>query len=113
MAGPCGDNVGMALPEGATARQRVSRELTREGRVSFRLPPADHPSPIGKLSANVDVELYERLRELAHVHRVSESSIVDLALRRFFAVGDDGALGAILHESGATLRRKQTTKRRS
>jgi hypothetical protein len=103
----------MALREGTTARQSVSRELTREGRVSFRLPPADHPSPIGKLSANVDVELYERLRELAHVHRVSESSIVDLALRRFFAVGDDGALGAILHESGATLRRKQTTKRRS
>jgi hypothetical protein len=70
-------------------------------------------SPIGKLSANVAAELYERLRELAHVQRVSESSIVDLALRRFFALGDDEALGAILHEAGASLRRKQTAKRRS
>lgn len=77
------------------------------------MPDAAPASLIGKLSANVDAELYERLRELAHVQRVSESSIVDVALRRFFALGDDDVLGAILHESGATLRRKQSSKHRS
>jgi hypothetical protein len=78
-----------------------------------RQADASVDAPIGKLSANVAAELYEHLRQLAHVQRVSESSIVDLALRRFFALGDDEALGAILHEAGASLRRKQTAKRRS
>jgi hypothetical protein len=103
----------MSVREGTTARQGASREMTREGRVPLRVPEVERGSSIGKLSANVDAELYERLRELAHVHRVSESSIVDLALRRFFALGDDDLIGAILHESGATLRRKQGTRRRS
>lgn len=94
-------------------RQGVSRESTREGPRLRRQPDAAPAPAIGKLSANVDVYLYERLRELAHVHRVSESSIVDLALRRFFSLGDDDVLGEILHESGATLRRKQSAKRRS
>jgi hypothetical protein len=103
----------MSVREGTTARQDVSRELAREGTRLRRRPDVALPSPIGKLSANVDAVLYERLRELAHNQRVSESSIVDVALRRFFAVGDDDQLGAILHESGATLRRKQSPKRRS
>jgi hypothetical protein len=87
--------------------------LTREGSRAPREAEGAPASPIGKLSANVDAMLYERLRELAHVQRVSESSIVDVALRRFFAVGDDEVLGAILHEAGATLRRKQSARRRS
>src|ERR1700732_1976234 len=101
----------MAIREGAMARPGASRELTREGPHLRRQSDAAPPPAIGKLSANVDADLYERLRELAHVHRVSESSIVDLALRRFFSLGDDDELGAILHESGATLRRKQSARR--
>ena len=85
----------------------------REGSRFAHPPDAAPASPIGKLSANVDVDLYERLRELAHVQRVSESSIVDVALRRFFALGDDDLLGTILHESGATLRRKQSARHQS
>jgi hypothetical protein len=103
----------MSAREGTMARQGASRELTRESPRVRRQPDAVHSSAIGKLSANVDADLYERLRELAHLHRVSESSIVDLALRRFFSLGDDDVLGDILHESGATLRRKQSGKRRS
>jgi hypothetical protein len=103
----------MSVREGTTARQSESQELAREGPRSRRQPEPAPASPIGKLSANVDAVLYERLRELAHVQRVSESSIVDIALRRFFAVGDDEVLGAILHEAGATLRRKQSARRRS
>jgi hypothetical protein len=103
----------MSTREGTMAREGASRELTREGVHSRRQPEAAPASPIGKLSANVDAELYERLRELAHLHRVSESSIVDLALRRFFGQGDDETLGVILRESGATLRRKQNSRRRN
>ena len=103
----------MSAHEGITARQTPPRELVREGTRPHRRPEAAVAPLIGKLSANVDADLFERLRELAYVQRISESSIVDLALRRFFALGDDDALGAILHEAGATLRRKQRAKRRS
>ena len=59
-----------------------------------------------KLSLNVSHEISERLRSLAYSHRLSESSIVEVALTMFFARGDDAVLGAILKELGASLRRK-------
>lgn len=90
----------------------ISGQSNVDARIQLR-PDEAVASPTGKLCANVDAELVEHLRELAYVHRVSESSIVDVALRRFFAVGDDRALGVILHNCGATLRRKQRTRRGS
>jgi hypothetical protein len=100
----------MSITEGATTVQDSLGKPVHDD-TAVAPHPDDHlASSIGKLSANVDADLFERLRELAHVHRVSESSIVDVALRRFFALGDDAALGAILHKSGATLRRKQSSK---
>jgi|SRR5579863_4778115 hypothetical protein len=59
-----------------------------------------------KLSLNVSHEISERLRSLAYSHRLSESSIVEVALTMFFARGDDAVLGAILKQLGASLRRK-------
>ena len=59
-----------------------------------------------KLSVNVSGELGERLRNLAFEQRLSESSIVQVALQLFFARGDDALLGMLLKELGATLRRK-------
>ena len=59
-----------------------------------------------KLSVNVPYEQGERLRNLAFEHRVSESSIVQIALRLLFGRGDDAALGGLLREHGASLRRK-------
>jgi len=59
-----------------------------------------------KLSVNVGREVSERLRSLAYTHRLSESSIVEVALAIFFARGDDALLGVVLKELGATLRRK-------
>jgi len=59
-----------------------------------------------KLSLNVSHEISERLRSLAYYHRLSESSIVEVALTMFFARGDDAVLGAILKQLGASLRRK-------
>lgn len=59
-----------------------------------------------KLSVNVGHDISERLRSLAYTHRLSESSIVEVALTMFFARGDDAMLGVILRELGATLRRR-------
>ena len=59
-----------------------------------------------KLSVNVGHDISERLRSLAYTHRLSESSIVEVALTMFFARGDDALLGVLLRELGATLRRR-------
>jgi hypothetical protein len=59
-----------------------------------------------KLSVNVGHDISERLRSLAYTHRLSESSIVEVALTMFFARGDDAMLGVMLKELGATLRRR-------
>lgn len=59
-----------------------------------------------KLSVNVNHEISERLRNLAYLHRLSESSIVEIALAMFFARGDDELLGVMLKQLGATRRSK-------
>jgi hypothetical protein len=67
---------------------------------------SDAAAQRSKLSVNVDHDISERLRSLAYTHRLSESSIVEVALAMFFARGDDALLGVILKELGAVLRRK-------
>jgi len=59
-----------------------------------------------KLSINVPTDVGERLRALAFEHRLSGSSISQVALRQFFARGDDATLGVLLRELGASLRRR-------
>jgi len=63
-------------------------------------------SVTSKLSLNVSNDISERLRQLAYKHRLSESSIAEVALAMFFARGDDEMLGILLRELGATLRRR-------
>jgi hypothetical protein len=60
-----------------------------------------------KLSINVSREIGNRLRRLAFDRRVSESSIVEVALQALYADRDDHALAHVLREGGATLRRKR------
>ena len=67
---------------------------------------SDAASARSKLSVNVGHDISERLRSLAYTHRLSESSIVEVALTMFFARGDDALLGVMLKELGATLRRR-------
>lgn len=67
---------------------------------------ADSAAARSKLSVNVSHDISERLRSLAYNHRLSESSIVEVALTMFFARGDDEVLGVILKQLGATLRRR-------
>lgn len=60
-----------------------------------------------KLSINVSEDLGTRLRTLAFNERVSESSIVEVALALFYEGGDDEALAEMLRSRGASLRRKR------
>jgi hypothetical protein len=61
-----------------------------------------------KLSINVAEDLGSRLRTLAFNERVSESSIVEVALALFYEAGDDEALAELLRSRGASLRRKRS-----
>ena len=99
--------------EGRQTTSGQTRELTSE--VSHAPRPAefvdqestsDSTATRSKLSVNVSHDISERLRSLAYTHRLSESSIVEVALTMFFARGDDEVLGVILKQLGATLRRR-------
>ena len=60
-----------------------------------------------KLSVNVSGEIGTRLREVAFQQRLSESSIVEVALGLLFRRSDGQSLGSVLRQHGATLRRKR------
>jgi len=57
-----------------------------------------------KLSVNVSCTISEHLKTLAYKHRLSESSIVEVALKHLFVGTDDDHLGMVLRQNGATLR---------
>jgi hypothetical protein len=78
------------------------------------MPPRSEPpsakSPGGeiktvKLSVNVSATVGERLRRIAFVERLSESSIVTIALDHLFNGKNDESLAQFLRERGASLRR--------
>ena len=60
-----------------------------------------------KLSVNVAAEVGDRLRHVAFEHRLSESSIVEVALRLLFRDSAGTGLGALLRQQGASLRRRR------
>lgn len=91
----------------------VTEQTKVAGRETFAAEPGGESSyhterstQRSKLSVNVGRDISERLRSLAYTHRLSESSIVEVALTMFFTRGDDAMLGVMLKELGATLRRK-------
>jgi hypothetical protein len=57
------------------------------------------------LSVNVSAEVGLRLRKVAFEERLSESSIVEIALQQLFARTTDVTVGRFLREHGASLRR--------
>jgi hypothetical protein len=64
------------------------------------------PLKISTVSHTLETTVAERLRHFAFHERVSESAVIEYALREFFRTGDDAALGHRLREAGAALRRK-------
>ena len=65
--------------------------------------PAERPI---KISINVSAEIGKRLRRIAYGERLSESSIVQIALRLMFDKTNDSTVGVFLREQGASLRRE-------
>jgi hypothetical protein len=59
-----------------------------------------------RFTVNISAEVGEELRDIAFTHRVSESSIVEIALRQLFRRVNGAALGTFLHDHGACLRRR-------
>jgi hypothetical protein len=87
----------------------ATSEVIRTPQPSANAEPdagSDSAASRSKLSVNVSHDICERLRSLAYTHRLSESSIVEVALTMFFARGDDRVLGLMLKQLGAVLRRK-------
>ncbi|MBV8600010.1 MAG: hypothetical protein JO359_00450 [Candidatus Eremiobacteraeota bacterium] len=82
---------------------------TRTVRRAVFVPPAidGAASSTVKLSVNVSEEVGLRLRHVAFEQRLSESSIVEVALAMLFRRNDAATLGALLRQHGATLRRKR------
>lgn len=62
------------------------------------------PGPV-KLSVNVTHDIGSRLRKVAFEERLSESSIVEIALDLLFAKSTDAQVGKFLRDRGASLRR--------
>ena len=60
-----------------------------------------------KLSVNVSEDVGLKLRQVAFEQRLSESSIVEVALALLFRRSEGQTLGSLLRQQGATLRRKR------
>ena len=71
-------------------------------------PATQRPATkIATVSHTLHFEIAERLRHFAFRERISESAVIEFALRELFEGGEaDAKLGARLREAGAALRRK-------
>ena len=68
--------------------------------------PARRRLKLSTVSHTLDRATAERLRHFAFRERISESAVIEYALRELFVERDDARLGRRLRELGAGLRRK-------
>ena len=59
-----------------------------------------------RFTVNISQDVGDQLKEIAFANRVSESSIIEVALRQLFRRVSPSALGAFLRQNGACLRRR-------
>lgn len=59
-----------------------------------------------RMTLNLSSDVGGRVRDIAHVNRVSESSVVEIALRHLFSHIPAEAIGTYLRQHGACLRRR-------
>jgi hypothetical protein len=93
------------------AAVRATKRRTTTSKLPERAPlPAASSgikSSVAKVSHTLNVELADRLEHFAFFQRVSESAVIEYALRSFFEQGDDEAeLGTMLRNEGLGRRRK-------
>lgn len=67
---------------------------------------ARKPLKISTVSHTLDAAVAERLRHFAFRERISESAVIEFALRELFSDDEDVVLGQRLRQAGAALRRK-------
>lgn len=68
-------------------------------------PEVGGPVNALKFSINLSSEVGSELRRIAFEERVSESSIIEIALRHLFRKVSSDRLGVFLKQNGACLRR--------
>lgn len=66
------------------------------------------PDRAQRITVNLAGEVSDELRSIAVRCSVSESSIVEIALRQLFRRVGPAALGAFLRENGGCLRRRRS-----
>lgn len=69
-------------------------------------PEIGGPANALKFSINLSSEVGSELRRIAFEERVSESSIIEIALRHLFRRVSSDRLGVFLKQNGACLRRR-------
>ena len=60
-----------------------------------------------RFTVNISEDVARQLRQVAYEHRVSESSVIEVALRQLLRRISPAALGAFLRQNGACLRRRE------
>lgn len=80
-------------------------QRTRNGAVDLR-PEIGGPANALKFSINLSGDVGSELRRIAFEERVSESSIIEIALRQLFRKVSSDRLGVFLKQNGACLRRR-------
>ena len=79
--------------------QRAGAELS---------PRIGEPDNAQRITVNLSGEIGDELRNVGLRCSVSESSIVEIALRQLFRRVNPAALGAFLREQGGCLRRRRS-----
>jgi hypothetical protein len=69
-------------------------------------PEVGTPANALKFSVNLASDIGGELKRIAFEHRVSESSVIEIALRQLFRRVSPDRLGAFLRQNGACLRRR-------
>jgi predicted transcriptional regulator len=69
-------------------------------------PATPPPIKIATVSHTLDAALAQRLRTFAFHEKMSESAVIEYALRALLETDDDAALGRRLRKAGAGLRRR-------
>ena len=82
---------------------RAKRAGESNGALSSRI---GHSGNAQRFTVNLSAEIAAELRDIAESHRVSESSVVEVALRQLMRRLSGPALGIFLRDRGACLRRR-------
>ncbi len=86
----------------------MARESTLKSRQNAKVLAQEvgDASNAWKFSVNLSAEVGKQLKRIAFDERVSESSVIEVALRQLFRRTSPERLGAFLKQNGACLRRR-------